>query len=318
MQQTINPDQVIYGNADAKVTLVKFGDFQCPACASAHRIVQPLKEKYKDEIKFVYVHLPLTNIHPRALPAALAVEAAGMQGKYWEYYNVLYSNTDRLSDADFEMYAELVGIDVNKFKEDIKSSEIREKVNRDQRRASNLRIAATPTFFINGESININSFFDIEDLLIQKITEAYPEKQISSLDLKSTSINNTVNINVLDGEFSESNYSAGVGQTIRFTNLGSQLVEITQTAMILPEFGNKLSLDAGESFELVLFRPLETIFTTNTSDGATILRVRATELSGASLDLEDMEKLENNQQTIGGEDAQEIDTEETATNEAQE
>ena len=83
-----------FGNDSHKVVLLEYGDYQCPACASANATVQEIKEKYKDKLTFVFRNLPLVSIHPNARAAASAAEAAGLQGKYWEMHNLLYDNQD--------------------------------------------------------------------------------------------------------------------------------------------------------------------------------------------------------------------------------
>ena len=151
----------VYGNAESSVVLVEYGDFQCPACASAAGAVGSLKQEYKDDIAFVYRHFPLTSIHPNALATATVSEAAANQGKFWEMHDLLFERQSQWESVDasergtlFEQYADQLGLDVETFKEDIQSDEIANKINFQRSVASNDGVSATPTFFLNGEQVS--------------------------------------------------------------------------------------------------------------------------------------------------------------------
>ncbi len=138
----------------AKVTLVEFGDFQCPACGSAHPIVSQLLKEYKEDITFVFRHFPLP-IHKNAVTAAMAAEAAGEQGKFFEMHDMLFENQKEWSDNNdplfiFENYAKTLDLDVEKFSSDIKSKKYKDKIQQDQNDGGVLGVNSTPTFFING------------------------------------------------------------------------------------------------------------------------------------------------------------------------
>jgi protein-disulfide isomerase len=157
----------IFGNKDAKVVLVMYGDFQCPGCGSAHPIVKSLTDKYKDQMAFVFRNFPLTSIHPNARAAAAAVETAGKMGKYWEMHNAMYESQDAWSDASgndrvnlFAGYAQQVGLDKNKFKSmlDAQSSSINKKINFDIAIGRKLNVDSTPTFYLDGKKLGTNAY----------------------------------------------------------------------------------------------------------------------------------------------------------------
>lgn len=149
----------VYGNQDADVVLVEYGDYQCPACGQFYPIVEQVKEKYKDDIAFQFRNLPLTQIHPNAFAAARAAEAAAMQDKFWEMYNLLFQNQQSWSNANnvrpvFDQYAEQLELDVEQFKEDFSSSRVNDIINADLQAFNDTgERMSTPTFFLNGEKI---------------------------------------------------------------------------------------------------------------------------------------------------------------------
>src|SRR3989344_8159194 len=109
-----NSSQVL-GSEDAKVTIVEFSDFQCPACGAAHPVVKQVIKEYGDRILFVYRHFPLLATHQYALKAAEAAEAAGEQGKFWEYHDLLFAKQDNLKTEDLKRYAQELELDTAKF-----------------------------------------------------------------------------------------------------------------------------------------------------------------------------------------------------------
>lgn len=168
----------IYGDSDAKVALIEYGDFQCSGCASAYPMVKSLKEKYKDSITFVYRHFPLTNIHPNALAAATAAEAAGKQGKFWEMHDILFerqSSWQSVSvdnrDEVFESYAKEIGLDIDRYNSDLTSEEVADKVAFHRALAGKVGANSTPTFVLNGRTLE-NDEWNSEDALEKSITDA--------------------------------------------------------------------------------------------------------------------------------------------------
>lgn len=154
----IQPDDHVAGNAEAAVVLVEYGDFQCPACAAAHPLVSQLKAELGDQVAIVWRHFPLTAIHPNALSAARATEAAGRQGKFWEMHDILFERQDEWSNASgakslFEDYARELGLNPEQFTNDTNDPATSERVERDLDSAQQLAVRSTPTFFLNGQLI---------------------------------------------------------------------------------------------------------------------------------------------------------------------
>ncbi|HEX7456082.1 MAG TPA: thioredoxin domain-containing protein [Candidatus Nanoarchaeia archaeon] len=150
-QDLVKENSQVLGSRDAKVTIVEFSDFQCPACRAAHSIVKEVTAEYGDRILFVYRHFPIVSSHPNALGAAEAAEAAGEQGKYWGYHDILFENQENLKKEDLQKYAKKLGLDMDKFGEALDTGKFKDKVRADIDDAQKLGVRATPTFFINGE-----------------------------------------------------------------------------------------------------------------------------------------------------------------------
>lgn len=145
----ITDDDWILGPPDAPVTLLEYGDFECPYCGMAHPVLQALVADNPDTVRLIYRHFPITNIHPHALPAAEAAEAAGAQGKFWEMHDMLFTHQDRLEDEDLLEYADAIGLDLHRFDREMKAHAHREEVKQDFRRGIRDGVNGTPTIFIN-------------------------------------------------------------------------------------------------------------------------------------------------------------------------
>lgn len=175
-----------YGNKDAKVIIVEYGDFQCPGCASANPTVNTIKERYKDQVAFVFRNLPLVQIHPNARAAAAAAEAAGLQGKYWQMNDKLFQNQNEWGQANssdrldvFRNYARELAMNIDKFDEDIASEAVEQKVKFD---AAIFRATghpqSTPTFVVNGELIGQDVWGSVESF------DAYIKDLLKELDVE--------------------------------------------------------------------------------------------------------------------------------------
>lgn len=149
------------GSADAKIYLVEFSDFQCPACGSFKPYVDELKTSYKDKLLFAYRHFPLQQ-HQFARPAAYSAEAAGEQGKFWEMYDFLFTNQEKLSDEKIKEGAQVLGLDLKKYEEAVKSDKIKSKIDKDLSDGQKFGVNGTPTFYLNGQKIELASFSDLK------------------------------------------------------------------------------------------------------------------------------------------------------------
>jgi protein-disulfide isomerase len=145
-----NNDHVL-GPSEADVTIVEYGDFQCPFSARAHAALKDLRERIGAKMRLVYRHFPLMDMHPLAEPAAEAAEAAGAQGKYWEMHDALYTHQAELSPHALLVIAESLDLDVGRFQEDILGGRYEPRVMSDLERGMEEGVDRTPTFFINGE-----------------------------------------------------------------------------------------------------------------------------------------------------------------------
>jgi protein-disulfide isomerase len=139
----------IRGPREAPVTLVEYGDFECPYCGQAEPIVRDLLADYGD-LRYVWRHLPLTDVHPHTQMAAEAAEAAGAQGKFWEMHDLLLEHQDALRPKDLVGYAEQLGLDTERFRDDLRTHKWAWRVARDVESAELSGVSGTPTFFING------------------------------------------------------------------------------------------------------------------------------------------------------------------------
>jgi Na+/H+ antiporter NhaA len=139
----------IRGPAHAPVTLLEYGDFQCPYCGQAEAIVRELLQDF-GELRYVWRHLPLNDVHPYAQLAAEAAEAAGSQGRFWEMYDLLLAHQDALRARDLVAYAEQLGLDTERFREALRRQRFAARVAEDVESADASGVSGTPTFFVNG------------------------------------------------------------------------------------------------------------------------------------------------------------------------
>jgi protein-disulfide isomerase len=145
------------GNPDAPVTLEEFGDYECPPCGSIAGFIDQLVKEYHPNLKLVFRNFPLP-VHKYAREAALAAEAAGLQGRYWEMHDVLYREQTVWSKANnarelFDSYAGMLGLNLHQFKKDMESEKVQERVDSDQQRGNSLGVKSTPTVFINNQEV---------------------------------------------------------------------------------------------------------------------------------------------------------------------
>jgi protein-disulfide isomerase len=143
----------VKGPEHAPVTLVVFSEFQCPFCLQVTPTLKQLEETYKDRVRFVWKHLPLTSIHAYAMGAAIAAEAARNQGKFWEYHDKLFANQERIAPEDLKRYAQELSLDTSRFEKDLDDPGLKEKVLSDMAQATSLSVKSTPSVFINGRLV---------------------------------------------------------------------------------------------------------------------------------------------------------------------
>jgi protein-disulfide isomerase len=162
----------IQGPSDAAVTLVEYGDYECPYCGAAHPIVKEVQARMGERLRFVFRNFPITTSHPHAQQAAEAAEAAAVQGKFWEMHDHLFENQKRLSDEDLRAYAEELGLDVEAFGTELAEHVHAERVREDFMSGVRSGVNGTPTFYIN--AARHDDSYEIETLLaaVERATDA--------------------------------------------------------------------------------------------------------------------------------------------------
>jgi protein-disulfide isomerase len=146
----VGADDHVQGPATAPVTLVEFGDYECPYCGMAHPIVKEVQRRLGDDLRFVFRHFPMSQIQPHAERAAEAAEAAGTQGSFWEMHDVLFEHQDALGDVHLFGYAAMLGLDADRFAADLTNRTFAGRVREHVRSGIWSGVNGTPTFFVNG------------------------------------------------------------------------------------------------------------------------------------------------------------------------
>jgi protein-disulfide isomerase len=138
------------GPANAPVTLVEYGDFQCPYCRAAYPVVKRLQKKLGKKLRFVFRNFPVTQAHPYALIAAETAEAAALQGKFWEMHDLLFEQQDSLTPDIIPVWAKKIGLDLEQFGNDIRQGVVAKRIKEDRQSGIRSGVNGTPTFYING------------------------------------------------------------------------------------------------------------------------------------------------------------------------
>jgi protein-disulfide isomerase len=153
----------IQGQAEAAVTLVEYGDYECPYCGAAYPIIKEVQARMGERLRFVFRNFPITTAHPHAEQAAEAAEAAATQGRFWEMHDVLYENQSRLDDVDLRGYAEQLQLDVESFGSELAEHVHAERVREDFMSGVRSGVNGTPTFYING--VRHDDTYDLETMI---------------------------------------------------------------------------------------------------------------------------------------------------------
>jgi protein-disulfide isomerase len=171
---TITPKDWVKGRSSSGTVLIEYSDFQCPACAAYHPLLHQLVEELGDRIQFVYRHFPLQR-HLNAELAARAAEAAGRQGRFWEMHDLIFEGQIQWADQrnpeeTFVGYAKKLGLDIEKFRADLNSREVKDAVEEDRLSGDRAGVNGTPTFFLNGVKINNPQSYDaFKEILLQSV-----------------------------------------------------------------------------------------------------------------------------------------------------
>ena len=169
---------IVKGNPEAKLTLIEYSDFQCPACRAQHESIRKIWPQIKGSVKFVYRHFPLTTIHPHAVTAARYSEAAHKQGKFWEMHDLFFdrqSQWSRLGNIKpvFDGFVAELKLDKVQFEKDLNSEEVKNKVASDTQSAKKAYAASTPTMFLNGKLLrNVRDAERLKEVIRQAVKDA--------------------------------------------------------------------------------------------------------------------------------------------------
>lgn len=155
----------VRGPARAQVTLLEYGDYQCPFCGEAFWVLRDIEERFRRELRFVFRNFPLTEVHPLALEAAEAAEAAGAQHKFWEMHDLLYQNQPRFELGDLGAYATELGLDLDAFTSDLESHRHRERIREDFMDGVRSGVNGTPSFYVNGAKYD--GSYALDDLIAE-------------------------------------------------------------------------------------------------------------------------------------------------------
>jgi diadenylate cyclase len=161
------------GPEDAPVTLLKYGDYECPYCGEAHPMLKELQERVGKQVRFVFRHFPLDSAHPRARRAAQAAEAAASQGRFWEMHDLLYERQGELGEEDLMRYAAELGLDLRRFEEDLANDNHTWRIEEDRLGGDRAGVRGTPTLFVNG--VRYTGPMDLEGLLaaVEEATSSF-------------------------------------------------------------------------------------------------------------------------------------------------
>jgi len=158
----ITEDDHAQGPANAAVTLVQYGDYECPYTRLSRHSVQQLQREFSDSLQFVFRHFPLAEIHPHARAAAAAAEAAGRQTDFWTMHAYLFEHQKALEDADLQAYARKLELDLERFDRDRRSVEVAQRIERDMASGDQSGVEGTPTFYVNG--VRHDGGYDLDSL----------------------------------------------------------------------------------------------------------------------------------------------------------
>lgn len=216
---TAGLSQHVEGNLKSNVSLVEYGDYECPYCGQYYPTVKAVETEFNDQIKFQFRNFPLVSVHQNAFAGARAAEAASLQNKFWEMHDVLYENQDAWSTASdpttyFKQYATELGLNTTQFQTDYASSKVNDVINADMAEGNKLNIQGTPTFYLDGKQIQVaNTTASFEKVIKQALAD---QKVTSS----GTTTQSTKNASASSTNPSTANGSASTSTTNSTTTSG--------------------------------------------------------------------------------------------------
>jgi len=258
----------IKGSKETPILITIFYDFSCASCPSYHSVIEELYKTYPDYISIAVRHFPLENNH-ESFNASVAAQAAGNQGRFWEFIDLLFQNQEKFQEGDFVRYADILNLNLKQFRNDLSNSGIKAQVSQDVIFGKELGVISTPTFFVNGKKAVVSNPTDlkikIEDDLknygvdIVKVKNELETQQQQKIDQTYNNIYNTVDqrfgikeIEFVDGNFNPRNSSATAGQLVRFTNNSENTIVINQIMDKYEALSKDVTLKPEEYFEFRL------------------------------------------------------------------
>jgi protein-disulfide isomerase len=158
----LGPEDHRRGSLGAAVSLVEYGDYECQFCGRAQQVVAQVEQRLRGNLLYAFRHFPLSQVHPHAMPAAQAAEAAAAQGRFWDMHDTLYENQHTLEDEDLLEYAGELGLNVERFAQEVASGVHLPRVRRDVRSGIRSGVNGTPTFFVQG--VRYDGGWDVDGL----------------------------------------------------------------------------------------------------------------------------------------------------------
>jgi len=188
----VESNEHIKGSIEAPITIVEYSDFQCPACLAFFPVVKAITESEDKNIRFVYRHFPLSQIHPRAEASAIAAEAAALQGKFFEMHDILFENQEEWAKGNekasfyFKKYATEIGLDVEQFENDLNREDLKSEVQKDYATGISSNVTGTPSFYLNGKKLEVRSIQEFQQAIIGSL-ENLNKNQVEESQTATTS-----------------------------------------------------------------------------------------------------------------------------------
>ncbi len=154
LKPSVNKNDHAQGNLNSDLVIVEYGDYQCPYCGAAYPVLKALMKEFGGQVKFVFRNFPLSEMHQYAKPAAIAAEAANLQGKFWEMHDAIYENQGYLNENFLMKLAEQLNLNIPQFEKDLQKIELAEKVDSDFESGVMSGVNGTPSFFVNDKKFD--------------------------------------------------------------------------------------------------------------------------------------------------------------------
>jgi protein-disulfide isomerase len=161
----------VLGNEHAKLTLLEYGDYECPACIQAEPLMQHLVDTHRGQLRLVFRHFPLVEVHPNAELASEAAEAAAAQGQFWPMHHLLFAQAQHLTPAALVGYAQSLGLDMNRFNAEMIGHIYMQRIQEHRRAGVRSGLRATPAFFLNGQAVDVSFGFKKLDEAVRAALE---------------------------------------------------------------------------------------------------------------------------------------------------